>query len=862
MAPALSPTGLPIEEVMPALRAALADAGVAVLQASPGAGKSTVVPLRLLDEPWLEGRIVMLEPRRLATRATARRMAHLLGEEVGATVGYRTRDERRTSRDGRIEVVTEGILTRRLQRDPSLPGTGLVIFDEVHERNLTSDLGLALTLDVRRSLRPDLRVLAMSATLDDTRLAALLGDGPTSLHGAAPVVTAEGRAFPVEVRWRPRDRRQRLADAVVAVVTSALRDDEGDVLVFLPGAREIRWVAEGLAGRGSRGDLRGSVDVRPLFGALTAAEQDQALSPSPAGRRRVVLATDIAETSLTVEGVRIVVDAGERRRPRFDRRSGLPRLETGPASKASAVQRSGRAGRTAPGVSYRLWSEAEHSVRDPFAQPQIQGDDLVGLALELAIWGAPVGDLAFLDPPPADTLADAELLLRRLGALDSDGRPTATGRAMVDLPLHPRLAHMVLAATPSAAGAAAGAAAAEGSASEAGGVACALAALLEERDVVRGRPGELTADIADRVRLITDARATHPSADRAALATVRRRARELARRAGASMGTGRPHDCGAVLARAYPDRIAQTRGGGRFRLRGGRGAVLAPNDPLTTAPFLVVAELGGGPRDQDDDGVRLAAAIDVEVVEQVAAADIVQHRVVAWNDARGDLEEKIERRLDALVLTSVSGRPGPGPDAVEALVAHVRSAGLGALSWSGKARSVQGQAAFAHRHLGEPWPDLSDDALLADLDSWLVPRLARATGRADLARVDLLAVLREQLGHRLVGDLDRVAPATVALPGGRSAKVDYTTDPPSIAVRAQDLFGVRVHPTVAAGRVPLAVHVLSPAGQAVQVTGDLPGFWSGSWAAVRKDMISRYPKHNWPADPATAEPGTRAKRVR
>lgn len=851
MALALSPTGLPIEEGMPALRGALADAGVAVLQASPGAGKSTVVPLRLVDEPWLEGRIVMLEPRRLATRATARRMAHLLGEEVGGTVGYRTRDERRTSRDGRIEVVTEGILTRRLQRDPSLPGTGLVIFDEVHERNLTSDLGLALTLDVRRSLRPDLRVLAMSATLDDTRLAALLGAEPASTNGPAPVIRAEGRAFPVEVRWRPRDRRQRLADAVVAVVTSALRDDEGDALVFLPGAREIRWVAEGLAGRGGLGDLRGSVDVRPLFGALTAAEQDAALSPSPAGRRRVVLATDIAETSLTVEGVQIVVDAGERRRPRFDRRSGLPRLETGPASRASAVQRSGRAGRTAPGVAYRLWSEADHSARDPFAEPQIRGDDLVGLALELAIWGAPVGDLAFLDPPPAATLAGALLLLRRLGALDPDGRPTATGRAMVDLPLHPRLAHMVLAADTS-----------DGSGPDAGGVACALAALLEERDVLRGRPGELTADLADRVRLITDARATHPSADRAALATVRRRARELARRAGTSLGSGRPQDCGAVLALAYPDRIAHARGKGRFRLRGGRGAVLAPNDPLTTAPFLVVAELGGGPRDQDDDGIRLAAAIDAEVVEQVAAADIVEHRVVAWNDARGDLEEKIERRLDALVLTSVSGRPGPGPDAVEALVAHVRSAGLGALSWSGKARSVQGQAAFAHRHLGEPWPDLSDEALIADLDYWLVPRLARATGRADLARVDLLAVLREQLGHRLVGDLDRVAPGTVALPGGRSAKVDYRTDPPSIAVRAQDLFGVRVHPTVAGGRVPLAVHVLSPAGQAVQVTADLPGFWDGSWAAVRKDMISRYPKHNWPADPASAQPGTRAKRVR
>jgi len=393
-------------------------------------------------------------------------------------------------------------------------------------------------------------------------------------------------------------------------------------------------------------------------------------------------------------------------------------------------------------------------------------------------------------------------------------------------------------------------------------VACALAALLEERDVLRGRPDSLSADIAERVRLITDSRATHPSADPASLATVRRRARQLARRVGAELVAGDAHESGAVLALAYPDRIAQARGGGRFRLRGGRGAALAPNDPLTAAPFLVVAELGGGPRDRDDDGIRLAAAIDGEVLEQVAGADIVEQRAVVWNDARDDLEARVERRLGALVLARSSARPAPGPETVQALVDHVRSAGLGALGWSTRARSVQGQAAFAHRHVGDPWPDLSDEALAADLDDWLAPRLLRASGRADLARVDVLTVLRERLGHRLVGDLDRVAPAAVNLPGGRTAKVDYRSDPPSIAVRAQDLFGLRVHPAVAGGRVPLAVHVLSPAGQAIQVTADLPGFWRGSWAAARKDMISRYPKHNWPADPAAAAPGTRATRLR
>ncbi len=832
------PTGLPVEECLPAVRAALADPGVVVLQAAPGAGKSTVVPLRLLDEPWLDGRIVMLEPRRLATRATARRMARSLGEDVGQTVGYRTRDERRTGPDGRIEVVTEGILTRRLQRDPTLPGTSLVIFDEVHERNLASDLALAFALDARGGLRPDLRLLAMSATLDGARLAGLMGGRETP----APVVTSAGRAFPVEVRWRPRDRRERLADAVVAAVVASLHTDDGDVLVFLPGAREIRWVADGLAGRVDRADR---VDVRPLYGALTVAEQDLALSPSPPGRRRVVLATDIAETSLTVEGVRVVVDAGERRRPRFDRRSGLTRLVTGAASKASAVQRSGRAGRTAPGIAYRLWSEAEHSARPAFAVPEIREDDLVGLALEVAVWGAQAESLDFLDPPPPDRLAEAALLLRRLGALDGDGRPTAVGRAMVDLPVHPRLAHMIL----------------ETRRAGTGGVACALAALLEERDVLRGRPGELSADVGERARLIVDPSAGHPRADRAALATVRRRARQLADRAGTALAAGDPDECGAVLALAYPDRLAQARGG-RFRLRGGRGVALGPNDPLTGAGFLVVAELGGGPTGRDDDGLRLAAAVDEEVVERVAGHEVVEHREVLWNEARDDLELRTERRLDALVLSSASSRPEPGPEAAAALVDHVRSTGLDVLAWSGRTRSLQRRAGFARRHLGDGWPDVSDPALLASAEEWLVPRLAGASGRADLARVDLSAVLRDRLGHRLVGDLDRVAPVAVALAGGRRATVDYGADPPGVAVRAQDLFGLREHPTVASGRVPLVVQVLSPSGRPVQVTADLPGFWAGSWAAVRKDMISRYPKHNWPADPLDAEPGTKARRRR
>lgn len=841
----LAPTGLAVEDCLPALRAGLVRAGAAVLSAEPGAGKSTVVPLRLLDEPWLDGgRIVMLEPRRLATRATARRMAQLLGEKVGATVGYRTRDERHGGSATRIEVVTEGILTRRLQHDPSLPGVGLVVFDEIHERNLQSDLALAFTLDARNALRPDLRVLAMSATLDAARLADLLGDGSV----AAPVIVSTGRSYPVDVRWLPRDRRGRLADATAAAIRLALGSDEGDLLVFLPGAREIRWVAEGLAGGGG---LPAGVDIRPLHGTLPIGDQDLALRASVPGRRRVVLATDIAETSLTVEGVRVVVDAGELRRPRYDRRSGLTRLHTGPASKASAVQRSGRSGRTGPGVAYRLWSEAEHAVRRPFAEPEIASVDLAGLALEVAVWGATSAELAFLDPPPADRLAEATTLLHRLGALDAAGRATTAGRAMVGLPIHPRLAHMVL-----------GARAREGRSRGLGWTACALAALLEERDVLRGRPSELTADIGVRVRLITDDRTGDPRSDRAALATVRRRARELAKRVDVAAGHADVDRCGEVLALAYPDRIAQARGAGRFRLRSGRGVALGTNDPLADAAFLVVAELGPGPLHRDDDGVRLAASVDAEDVETVAAGDIIETTAVAWNVERDDLERLTERRLDALVLSSARGRPESGAEATGALVDRVRTGGLGLLTWSAKARALQGRAAFARRCMGGGWPDVSDDALAASLEDWLAPRLAGATRRSDLGRIDVLRVLRDRLGHHLVRDLDRVVPATVTLPSGRSIPVDYGTDPPSVSVRVQELFGVSVHPTVAGGRVALAVHLLSPAGQQVQVTSDLPGFWAGSWAEVRRDMISRYPKHNWPADPTTAEPGTRARRLR
>jgi ATP-dependent helicase HrpB len=737
-------TGLPVEGAVDDVRAALRGHGTAVLQAEPGAGKTTVVPLRLLDEPWRgDGRIVVLEPRRLAARAAARRMAQLLGEEVGGTVGYRTRDERRVGRGTRVEVVTEGILTRRLQADPSLPGTALVVLDEVHERHLQTDLALALTLDARAGLRPDLRVLAMSATPDAGRLARVLGD--------APGIASEGRTFPVDVRWRP-DR------PVEAVVHEALADD-GDVLVFLPGIADIRRVAGRLPG----------VAVRVLHGSLPAAEQDLALS---AGGRRVELSTDIAESSLTVEGIGVVVDAGLVRRPRYDARSGLSRLQTTKASRASAEQRAGRAGRLGPGVAYRLWSAAEHAQRRAHPVPEILSADLAGFALELAAWGS--DDLAFLDPPPPAALAEARALLTELGALD-DGRLTATGRAMLDLPLHPRLARMVV---------------------ESGSYeACRLAAQLEE-------PGTPEHE--------------------------RRRAKELARRAGIDAAPSGLTELGPTMALAYTDRIAPPRGR-RYVLPSRRGVIGPEGGP----PFLVVADLAPG---DGDDRIRLAEPLDEADVEAFGPTEVTELR---WND-RDQLEEVVERRLDALVLSSRTRRPEPGPATEAALRTR-----LDLLAWTPAALALQARVAFARRVLGDDWPDL-DDAV--DL-----------TGVTDLRRVDVLAALRSRLGHRIV-ELDRLVPTKVKVASGREVAVDYTTDPPSISVRAQELYGTTVHPTVAG--VALTVEVLSPASRPIQVTADLPGFWSGSWAAVRKDMISAYPKHAWPADPSTAEASTKVRRTR
>ncbi len=809
---------LPVVETLPALRQALAEHGRAIVVAPPGAGKTTLVPLALVDEPWLAGRrIVMLEPRRLATRAAARRMAHLLGEGVGDTVGYQTRDERHIGPSTRIEVVTEGILTRRLQTDPELPGVGLVIFDEVHERNLPTDLGMALTLDVTSTLRPDLRILAMSATPDTAALGRVLGD--------APVVESAGRAYPVDIRWVPSDRSVRIAEATAAVVQQAIREETGSVLVFLPGIGEIRRVQELLSTR-----VADDVDVYPLAGALGLEEQDRALAPSPTGRRRVVLATDIAETSLTVDGVRVVVDSGAARAPRFDVRTGMTRLTTITTSRASADQRAGRAGRTEPGVCYRLWSKVEHGTRTAHRAPEIDDVDLAGLALELAAWGTPATDLAFMTSPPARALRAADALLHDLHAIDADGRITEIGRRMLGLPVHPRLARMLV--------------------SEPTPLACAVAAAVDERDVLRGPIDAIPADLALRVRLIAG-HDRHDLADRRAVDRLRDRAADLARRVGIRFDRDLidADRTGAVLLHAFPDRLAMRRRPGQFQLRSGTGAWLPDTDPLAQEAFIVAADLDGK---RDRSRIRLGAALDADDIAATLSADIDESVILEWDTRRDDLVERTERRLGGMRLGEVVRPARAGGATTAALLERARATGLAVLGWSTASISLRERVSFLHRTLGEPWPDWSIGVLSRTLDTWLAPYLPGATSRKDLERIDVAMVLRSQLPWPEGAELDGLAPGALALPTGRSVTIDYSNDEPNASVRVQDVFGTTVHPT--AGGRPIVLHLLSPADRPIQVTADLPGFWAGSWAEVRKDLAGRYPKHQWPADPASATP--------
>ena len=816
------PPNLPIRAALPALLAALAQAPNAVLQAPPGAGKTTGVPLALLRQSWLGGaKIVMLEPRRLAARAAARRMADLLGEAVGETVGYRVRLETRVSRRTRIEVVTDGVFTRMIQDDPSLDGIGAVLFDEFHERRLETDLGLALCLDAQSGLRPELRLIAMSATLDAGPVAALMGD--------AAMITSEGRAFPVEIRHLPAPAPDRLADAVVDAIDLAL-EEPGGLLVFLPGGGEIRRVQRRLETR----RLPPQIDLLPLYSDLDPGAQDRALAPSPPGRRKIVLATSIAETSLTIDGVRQVIDAGLARGARYDPRTGMVRLETGRVSQAAATQRAGRAGRTEPGIAWRLWPEAQHRALAVRPEPEIVLADLAPLALELAQWGlADAGALRLLDPPNPAAFATARRLLTDLGAFDGDGRLTGHGRRMAELSLSPRLAHMVLTAAGQGAGV----------------LAAAIAAALSERDIA-GRDADLRA----RLELIE-----RPAGNDAA-----RRAREIARRLARQIdvpwGPVDPAGAGAVLALAYPDRIAKRRAeSGRFRLSGGQGAFLPERDPLAGADFLAVADLDG---QAPDARIWLAAPLSQAELELALGDRIRIDDEVVFEPATRSVQARRRRRLGALVLGDAP-LPRPQPAAVTAaLIDGVRQVGLGTLPWTEAAQSFRQRVAFLARIEGDAggWPRLDDTALLDGLADWLAPALDGKRSLGDLAGLDLLALLRGRLDWNRLQALDQRAPTHVTVPSGSRIAVDYgTDDTPVLAVKLQEMFGLAQTPTIADGRVRLKLHLLSPARRPIQVTSDLGGFWAGSYKAVRADLRGRYPRHPWPENPLEAPPTARAK---
>ncbi len=750
----------------------------------------------------------MLEPRRLATRAAARRMAHLLGEEVGETVGYVTRDDRRVGPRTRVEVVTEGVLTRRIQRDPELGGIGMVIFDEFHERNLQTDLGLALTLDVRNEIRADLQVLVMSATLDADRVATLLG---------TDVVRSDARSHPVEIRWTPPKRNARIEDHTAAVIMRALDTEIGDVLVFLPGIREIDRVAAQLEER------RAPCEIHRLHGSLAAAEQDAAITPS--SRRKVVLSTDIAETSLTVEGVRIVVDSGMARAPRFDAHTGMTRLRTIAVSRASSDQRAGRAGRAEPGVAYRLWSKIEHAARRPHIDPEITQVDLAGLVLETKAWGAPSPfDLEFLDPPSAGAVDEALRLLEDLGAVDKSGALTRIGRDMSHLPLHPRLSHMVLAAGVDA------------------GLACVLAAIVEERDPFAHRRDQASVDIALRVAAVTGV-GSDAGADRRTVARIRRTAEDLARRAGVGGLDADVDRCGSTLALAYPDRIAIRRGSaGRFQLRTGTTVWVPSNDPLATEGCLVAADLDGK---RKDSRIRLAAALDVDDLTVLFEDQIEVDERLEWAGER--LVVRRSTRLGGLVLAEHETRADPSPDTVSAILERIRRKPR-LLTWPPAAIELRQRVEFVRsRQPDAGWPDWSDDHLIETLDEWLGPEIFLVTSLDELSLVDLSRVLAGRLDHHQRRRLDVEAPSRLELPSGRRLPIDYSTEEPAISSRVQDFFGMHSTPEVAGQ--PLVITLLSPADRPVQVTRDLAGFWAGSWQDVRKEMAGRYPKHAWPENP-------------
>ena len=848
------PTSLPIEHALPELRRVLADNACLVLQAPPGAGKSTGVPLALLDAAWLgTNRIVMLEPRRLATRAVATRMAQVLGEPVGRTVGYRTRMDSKTSAATRIEVVTEGILTRWLQRDAALEGIGLVIFDEFHERSLQADLGLALTLDAQGAVREDLKILVMSATLD--------GEATAKLLGNAPIVSSPGKAFEVETRYRERDRGRGTANdgrgpdadiarSVAATVSRALEEEHGDVLVFLPGQGEIRRVQRFL----EESQLPRGTRVLPLYGELPIEQQDAAIRPGIAGQRKVVLATNIAETSLTIEGVRVVVDSGQARRSRFDAATGMSRLEITGISRASTDQRRGRAGRLEPGVCYRLWSESQQNSLPAQTPAEITEADLAPLALELANWG--ISDphtLRWLDPPPAATFNQARELLMELDALDANGRINDHGRALARLGTHPRLAHMIV----------------RGSELGMARLSVQIAAVLGERDLLRTH--HTNRDIDFRLRL--DAlRGTHglpsdvsvdPGARQRVLRSAELLERQLPTRPTAEAAPT-ADDAGRLLAFAYPDRIAQSRGSaGRYLLSSGRGAQLANvrdvGLSLGQAEFLVIADLDAGDRDAI---IRLAAPIDRAALESEFATHIVTRERVEWDSREQIVIAQRERMLGAIALEARRIDNADSALVSAALFTGIRDLGIASLPWNKETRALQARMMFARAvdtRNSKPWPQVSDSELLATLETWLAPWITGMTRRDHWNRLDMHAALVALLDWDQQQRLNEVAPTHLGVPSGSNVPIDYSSDAPTVSVRLQEVFGMRETPTVGGGRIPLTLQLLSPAHRPVQITKDLGSFWTRGYPEVRKELKGRYPKHFWPDDPLTAQATARAK---
>lgn len=809
---------LPVTAVLPQLAEALSAGNSAVLVAPPGAGKTTLVPLALLDAPWRgDGKIILLEPRRLAARAAARRMASLLGEEPGGTVGYAMRMENKVSAQTKILVVTEGVLARMILDDPELPGVAAVLFDEFHERSLDGDFGLALALDVQGALRPDLRLIVMSATLDGARVSRLL-DG-------AEIIESQGRSFPVDIRYDERPAGVAIEDAMAKAIRDALADEPGSVLAFLPGQREIERTAERLDGR-----VGTDTDIVPLYGMLDGKAQDAAIKPAPAGRRKVVLATAIAETSITIDGVRVVIDSGLSRLPKYEPASGLTRLETVRASRAAADQRAGRAGRTSPGVAVRLWRAEQTAALPAFSPPEILEADLSGFLLDCAAFGvADPTALAFLDPPPAPALAEARALLIELDAIDADGRLTSSGQAMRKLALPVRLAHMVAEA------------ARQGAALE----AAQLAVLMTERGL-----GGDSADLERRLQRFRNERSPRANA-------ARQLAERLARQAGSAGQSGDASAPGALLLLAWPDRVAKARGErGRFVLANGSGAAVDAADPLAGEQYLVVADLQGKAQNAR---ISSAAAVSEVDIRAVLASHLERKTDTSFDRDKRSVRVRETVRIGAVTLTERMLPAPKGEEADRAILEALRAHGLGLLDWGKEAETLRQRLTWLHRGLGDPWPDMSDEALLNRLEDWLLPFLR---GEASFARIGA-GVLHDALLTLVPHDLQRkigsLAPTHFSAPSGSHVPIRYDGEWPVLAVRVQELFGMDKHPSIAGGTVPLTLELLSPAHRPIQTTRDLPGFWRGSWADVRSDMRGRYPRHVWPDNPLEAQATARAK---